>query len=43
MLQVMDVLKAMEADVEREVGVGIIMHAHEACYKLWREELKRAS
>jgi hypothetical protein len=31
------------ADVEREVGVGIIMHAHEACYKLWREELKRAS
>jgi hypothetical protein len=28
-------------DVEREVGVGMIMHAHEACYKLWREESKR--
>jgi hypothetical protein len=30
-------------DVEREVGVETIMHAHEACYKLWREELKRAT
>jgi hypothetical protein len=28
-------------DVEREVGVGTVMHAHEACYKLWREESKR--
>jgi hypothetical protein len=28
-------------DVERKVGLGIIMHAHEACYKLWREESKR--
>ena len=28
-------------DVEREVGVGIIMHAHEECYTLWREESKR--
>jgi hypothetical protein len=28
-------------DVEREVGVGIVMHAHEACYKLWHEESKR--
>jgi len=29
------------ADVEREVGVGIVMRAHEACYKVWREESKR--
>jgi len=29
------------ADVEREVGVGIVMRAHEACYKVWREEAKR--
>ena len=29
-------------DVEREVGLGVVMHAHEACYKLWREESKRA-
>jgi len=28
-------------DVEREVGVGIVMRAHEACYKVWREESKR--
>jgi hypothetical protein len=28
-------------DVEREVGVGIVMRAHEACYKLWRAESKR--
>lgn len=28
-------------DVEREVGLGIVMHAHEACYKLWHEESKR--
>ena len=28
-------------DVEREVGVGIVLRAHEACYKLWREESKR--
>src|ERR1700687_1301023 len=28
-------------EVEREVGVGIVMRAHEACYKLWREESKR--
>jgi hypothetical protein len=30
-------------DVERAVGVGIVMHAHEACYKLWREESKRGA
>jgi hypothetical protein len=28
-------------DVEREVGVRIVMRAHEACYQLWREESKR--
>ena len=28
-------------DVEREVGFVIVMYAHEACYKLWREESKR--
>ena len=28
-------------DVEREVGVGMIMHAHEACYEVWHEESKR--
>jgi hypothetical protein len=28
-------------DVEREVGVGIVMHAHEACYKVWRQESRR--
>ncbi len=27
------------AEVEREVeGAGVCLHAHEACYKLWREE-----
>jgi hypothetical protein len=27
------------AEVEREVeGTGIFLHAHEACYKIWREE-----
>ena len=26
-------------DVEREVeGAGVFFHAHEACYKIWREE-----
>jgi hypothetical protein len=26
-------------EVEREVGgAGVFLHAHEACYKLWREE-----
>jgi hypothetical protein len=26
-------------DVEREVkGAGVLLHAHEACYKPWREE-----
>ena len=28
-------------DVEREVGLGIVMRAHEACYKLWRAESKQ--
>ncbi len=28
-------------DVEREVGVGIVMRAHETCYKQWRAESKR--
>ena len=28
-------------DVEREVGVGFVMHAHEACYKVWRQESRR--
>ena len=28
-------------EVEREVGVGTVMRAHEGCYKLWREESKR--
>jgi hypothetical protein len=28
-------------EVEREVGVGVVMRAHEACYKLWRAESKR--
>jgi len=28
-------------DVERELdGVGIVLIAHEACYKLWHEESK---
>jgi hypothetical protein len=26
------------AEVEREVSAGVCLHAHEACYKLWREE-----
>ena len=26
-------------EVERQVeGVGVFLYAHEACYKLWREE-----
>jgi hypothetical protein len=25
-------------EVEREVGVAIVLHAHEACYVLWRQE-----
>lgn len=31
---------AIEAtEVEREVdSVGVVLHAHEACYKLWREQ-----
>ncbi len=29
------------SDVERVVGLAIVMHAHEACYKLWREESNR--
>jgi hypothetical protein len=34
--------RAIEArEVEREVqGAGIFLHAHEACYVLWREESK---
>jgi hypothetical protein len=34
------------AEVERELdGVGVVLIAHEACYKLWREEsvARRAS
>jgi hypothetical protein len=28
-------------EVEREIqGAGVFLHAHEACYKIWREESK---